>query len=98
MTSPVPKAASIAGELPHLDLHINTCSVSEGASTQRLGPLERKSLSRVLSVSQDIDGMAVQKLSNGTTSQRGKEHYSSVQAATCPNPHIVTLPLILPAA
>ena len=71
VTSPVPKAASIAGELPHLDLHINTCSVSEGASTQRLGPLERKSLSRVLSVSQDIDGMAAQKLSNGIPSQRG---------------------------
>ncbi len=70
-TSPVPKAASVAGDLPHMDLHISTCSVSEGASTQRLGPLERRSLSRVLSVSQDIDGMGAQRHSNGSSSQRG---------------------------
>jgi len=72
VTSPVPKAASVAGDLPHLDLHINTCSVSEGASTQRLGPLERKSLSRVLSVSQDIDNMGAHRHSNGSSSQRGE--------------------------
>ena len=61
MTSPMPKAASVAGDLPHLDLHIATCPVLEGASTQRLGPLERKSLASVLSGGslQDMDSISV---------------------------------------
>ena len=53
-----------------------TCTSAHAAcrrepSTQRLGPLERRSLSRVLSVSQDIDGMGAQRHSNGSSSQRG---------------------------
>ena len=76
MTSPMPKAASVAGDLPHLDLHIATCPVLEGASTQRLGPLERKSLASVLSGGslQDMDSMPypLQRLSSGApSSQRG---------------------------
>ena len=76
MTSPMPKAASVAGDLPHLDLHVATCPVLEGASTQRLGPLERKSLASVLSGGslQDMDSMPypLQRLSNvAPSSQRG---------------------------
>ena len=76
VTSPMPKAASVAGDLPHLDLHVATCPVLEGASTQRLGPLERKSLASVLSGGslQDMDSMPypLQRLSNvAPSSQRG---------------------------
>ena len=66
----------MAGDLPHLDLHIATCPVLEGGSTQRLGPLERKSLASVLSGGslQDMDSMPypLQRLSSGApSSQRG---------------------------
>lgn len=73
----------MAGDLPHMDLHISTGSASEGPSTQRLGPLERRSLSRVLSVSQDIDGLGLHRHSNGSSSQRGRWLLRPLAEAVC---------------
>ena len=79
----------MAGDLPHLDLHVATRPVLEGASTQRLGPLERKSLASVLSGGslQDMDSKPypLQRLSSGApSSQRGMLVLQRTSLEACP--------------